>query len=83
MAHALHGALAAAESHGCIRIANENIMKLVEMVDSGMPVIVTPGRSDMAVNKKEGYDIPSISTIPVKATWCLKSVAKLFALTCR
>lgn len=59
-------------SHGCIRIANENIMKLVEMVDSGMPVIVTPGRRDMAVNKKEGYDIPSISTIPGKSHTVLK-----------
>ena len=59
-------------SHGCIRIANENIMKLVEMVDSGMPVIVTPGRRDMAVNKKEGYDIPSISTIPGKSHMVLK-----------
>ncbi|MDE6577596.1 MAG: L,D-transpeptidase, partial [Muribaculaceae bacterium] len=26
-------------SHGCIRITNENIMKLVEMVDSGLPGI--------------------------------------------
>lgn len=53
-------------SHGCIRIKNENIMKLVEMVDSGMPVIITPGRKDMAVNIEEGYDIPSISTVPGK-----------------
>lgn len=51
-------------SHGCIRIKNENIMELVEMVDSGMPVIITPGKRDVAVNKEEGYDIPSISTIP-------------------
>lgn len=41
-------------------------MKLVEMVDSGMPVIITPGRKDMAVNIEEGYDIPSISTVPGK-----------------
>ena len=47
-------------------------MKLVEMVDSGMPVIVTPGRRDMAVNKKEGYDIPAISTIPGKSHMVLK-----------
>lgn len=53
-------------SHGCIRIKNENIMKLVEMVDSGMPVIVTPGSKDMAVNIEEGFDIPSISTVPGK-----------------
>lgn len=53
-------------SHGCIRIKNENIMKLVEMVDSGMPVIVTPGRRDMLVNFEEGYEVPSISTVPGK-----------------
>lgn len=51
-------------SHGCIRLTNENIMKVVEMVEPGMPVIITPGKKDMAVNKSEGYDIPSISTIP-------------------
>ncbi|MDE6648468.1 MAG: L,D-transpeptidase [Muribaculaceae bacterium] len=50
-------------SHGCIRLTNENIMKMVEMVEPGMPVIITPGKKDMAVNKSEGYDIPSISTI--------------------
>lgn len=53
-------------SHGCIRVTNENIMQLIEMVDSGMPVIITPGRRDMTVNVEEGYDIPSISTIPGK-----------------
>lgn len=50
-------------THGCIRVTNENIMKLVEMVDSGMPVIVTPGKRDMAVNREEGYDVPSIKTV--------------------
>ena len=51
-------------SHGCIRLTNENIMRLVDMVETGMPVIITPGKKDMAVNKSEGYDIPSISTVP-------------------
>lgn len=51
-------------SHGCIRLTNENIMKVVEMVEPGMPVIITPGKKDMAVNKSEGYYVPSISTIP-------------------
>lgn len=51
-------------SHGCIRLTNENIMKMVEMVEPGMPVIITPGKKDMAVNKSEGYNIPSISTVP-------------------
>lgn len=50
-------------SHGCIRIKNENIMKLVEMVDSGMPVIITPGKKDMAVNAREGTPVPHISTL--------------------
>ena len=27
-----------------------------------MPVIITPGKKDMAVNESEGYNIPSIST---------------------
>ena len=49
-------------SHGCIRLTNENIMRFVEMVEPGMPVIITPGKKDMAVNKSEGYNIPSIST---------------------
>lgn len=64
----IHGTCApwsigARTSHGCIRITNENILHLVELVDSGMPVIVTPGRRDMGVNREEGYRIPAISTI--------------------
>lgn len=53
-------------SHGCIRLTNENIMRLVEMVDSGMPVIVSPSKQDMEVNEEEGYKIPKISTFPDK-----------------
>lgn len=45
------------------------------MVDSGMPVIITPGRKDMAVNAEEGFEIPSISTVPGKPH--LKLVAKV------
>lgn len=44
-------------SHGCIRITNENILELVDLVTVGMPVIVVPGRRDMLQNRKEGYDI--------------------------
>lgn len=51
-------------SHGCIRITNENILELVDLVETGMPVIVTPGLRDIAVNEREGYYIPSISTVP-------------------
>lgn len=49
-------------SHGCIRIKNENILELATLVKKGMPVIVSPGKRDMAVNREEGYDIPQIST---------------------
>lgn len=55
-------------SHGCIRIANENILELAELVVPGMPVIVSPGRRDMAVNEEEGYDIPAVSTGKVRPT---------------
>lgn len=62
-------------SHGCIRITNENILELVKLVEKGMPVIVSPGRKDMAVNMREGYDIPSISTLPGRARACAKEPA--------
>lgn len=51
-------------SHGCIRITNENILELVKLVEVGMPIIVSPGTRDMKVNRSEGYDIPSITTVP-------------------
>ena len=49
-------------SHGCIRITNEQILELVEFVEVGMPIIVSPSLKDTEVNKAEGYDIPWIST---------------------
>lgn len=49
-------------SHGCIRILNENILELVELVEVGMPVIVLPGKRDREVNRYEGYDIPYFPT---------------------
>lgn len=48
-------------SHGCIRITNENIMELHKLVSPGMPVIVSPGSRDQAVNRKEGYKIVKIN----------------------
>lgn len=51
-------------SHGCIRITNENILELVDLVTPGMPVIILPGRRDRAVNRMEGYDIPYFHTDP-------------------
>lgn len=44
-------------SHGCIRITNDNILELVDLVAVGMPVIVVPGKRDMLQNRREGYDI--------------------------
>ncbi|MCM1369482.1 MAG: L,D-transpeptidase family protein [Candidatus Amulumruptor caecigallinarius] len=49
-------------SHGCIRILNENILELVELVEPGMPVIVLPGKRDRAVNRKEGYAVAYFPT---------------------
>lgn len=51
-------------SHGCIRVTNDNILDLVQYVEEGMPVIISPGPRDMAVNKREGSDILSVSTEP-------------------
>lgn len=44
-------------SHGCIRLTNENILRLVELVEPGMPVIVTPGKKDRKVNREEGNEV--------------------------
>lgn len=49
-------------SHGCIRILNENILELVDLVEPGMPVIVLPGKKDRAVNREEGYVVPYFPT---------------------
>ena len=51
-------------SHGCIRILNENILELVNLVDVGMPVIVLPGKRDRQANRDEGYEIPYFPTAP-------------------
>lgn len=49
-------------SHGCIRILNENILELYDLVEIGMPVIIIPGKRDRAVNREEGYTIPYFPT---------------------
>ena len=56
-------------SHGCIRITNEQIMELVELVEPGMPVIVNPGRRDTKTNFEEGFDVPWISVAPDTARY--------------
>lgn len=49
-------------SHGCIRITNEQILELVDLVEVGMPVVVIPGKRDRKVNREEGYNIPFFAT---------------------
>lgn len=51
-------------SHGCIRVTNENILRLAEIVKTGWPVIVSPGSRDMAVNQEEGVFIPAVTVLP-------------------
>lgn len=51
-------------SHGCIRVTNDNILDLVEYMEKGMKVIISPGPRDMAVNKSEGTEMPSVATEP-------------------
>ena len=59
-------ALGRRASHGCIRIHNDNIMKLVEFVEVGTPIIVNPSDRDQKVNREEGFTVPSISIGKVK-----------------
>ncbi|MDE7159513.1 MAG: L,D-transpeptidase [Muribaculaceae bacterium] len=49
-------------SHGCMRLKNEDILELVNLVDSGMPVIVNPSWRDMQVNESEGADVRRVRT---------------------
>ena len=56
------GALGKRVSHGCIRIANENILELVGYVENGMPIIVNPSKKDVSVNKSSGYSVGKITT---------------------
>ena len=51
-------------SHGCIRVTNANIMELVKFVEEGMPVIISPGPQDIAVNQSEGYNVLAVATEP-------------------
>ncbi len=51
-------------SHGCIRISNDDILELVNLVEKGMPVIVSPGIRDRRVNADEGHFVASVTTEP-------------------
>lgn len=56
------GSLGHRVSHGCIRIANANILELHDLVEPGIPIIILPGPKDREVNRREGYDIPFFAT---------------------
>lgn len=56
------GSIGRRASHGCIRLWNENILELVDLVEVGMPVIVLPGPKDREVNRAEGYNIAYFPT---------------------
>ncbi len=49
-------------SHGCVRIKNEQILELVDLVTPGMPVIILPGKRDRRVNREEGVKVPYFPT---------------------
>lgn len=63
-------------SHGCIRVTNEHIMQLVELVEKGTPVIVSPGRRDVEVNTREGYFIPALFVKPKKHSTAISEPAE-------
>lgn len=63
-------------SHGCIRLTNENILELVELVEPGIPAIVLPGKRDRKVNREEGYSIPYFPTDPKYAMTNAEKVLK-------
>ena len=58
------GSIGHRTSHGCIRLVNDNILDLVKYAQVGMPIIISPGPRDMAVNAQEGSPIPSVTTEP-------------------
>ena len=49
-------------SHGCMRLTNENIMELSQLVHAGMPVIILPGKRDREVNHNEGSETVYFAT---------------------
>lgn len=57
-------------SHGCIRLNNADIKDLVQYVDKGTPIIISPGPKDMQVNAREGAPTLAVVTEPgtAKAT---------------
>lgn len=70
------GSIGGRRSHGCIRMTNENIMRIHKLCKAGMPVIVSPGPKDMAVNAREGYYIPSVPVKPGVAPCVAGSISE-------
>ncbi|MDE6558444.1 MAG: L,D-transpeptidase family protein [Muribaculaceae bacterium] len=79
------GSIGGRRSHGCIRMTNENILRIHKLCTSGMPVIVSPGPRDMAVNEEEGYNVPAVPVVkggaPCKAQAMPKKPATISADT--
>lgn len=50
-------------SHGCIRLTNDDITELKDLVTPGMPVIIIPGKRDREQNYAERVVIPYFSTL--------------------
>lgn len=70
-------------SHGCIRVNNEHIKEIIQYVDKGTPIIVSPGPKDMQVNAREGRPTLAVVTEPgtPKATPGNFSIAEPMAST--
>lgn len=64
--------LGSRSSHGCIRIHNDNILKLVEYVTQGMPIIINPSDKDQRVNRDEGYDVVQLTLEKTTANMATK-----------
>lgn len=46
----LNNSLGKRQSEGCVRISNENIVRLARYAYVGMPVVITPGKKDISAN---------------------------------
>lgn len=68
-------------THGCVRLHNDNIMKLASMLDRGTPVIINPGRRDRAVNSEENYTSVwlNLSNSPDSILAILEDSVKVYA----
>ena len=58
------GSIGRRASHGCMRLRNEDIKKLAAKAQVGMPIIISPGPKDIAVNEREHHPVPSVAVVP-------------------